>query len=177
MHMTDATTITRFLRDLRQVRRFTDEPVPEEALRDILEVARWTGSAKNTQPWHFLVIRDRETLRTLAGMGNFTAFIAGVPLAIGVVLHGDNARTEPYDHGRVEERMMLAAKAHGLGSGTAWYDPEAVREMLDVPEPYVLRSLVGIGYPADGDHSARSVSGGRKPLDELVRHERFGAGQ
>jgi nitroreductase len=175
--MTDATTITRFLRDLRQVRRFTDEQVPDDILTDILEVARWTGSAKNTQPWHFLVIRDRETLRTLAGMGNFTAFIAGVPLAIGVVLNGDNARTEPYDHGRVEERIMLAAKAHGLGSGTAWYDPDAVREILGVPEPYVLRSLVGIGYPAEGENSARGVAGGRRSLGDLGRHERFDAGQ
>lgn len=171
--MPDATTITRFLRDLRQVRQFTDEQVPDDVLTDILEVARWTGSAKNTQPWHFLVIRDRATLRQLSEMGNFTAFIAGVPLAIGVVLNGDNPRTEPYDHGRVEERIMLAAKAHGLGSGTAWYDPDAVREILGVPEPYVLRSLVGIGYPAGGDNSARSVSGGRRSLDDLVRQGRF----
>jgi nitroreductase len=173
--MTEATgtNITRFLRDLRQARRFTDQPVPDDVLQDILEVARWTGSAKNTQPWHFLVIRDREALQRLSEMGNFTAFIAGVPLAIGVVLDGTNARTEPYDHGRVEERIMLAAKAHGLGSGTAWYDPDAVRDLLGVPEPYILRSLVGIGHPAGGDNSARSVNGGRKPLDDLVRHERF----
>lgn len=171
--MPDATSITKFLRDLRQVRQFTDKQVPDDVLTDILEVARWTGSAKNTQPWHFLVIRDRATLRQLSEMGNFTAFIAGVPLAIGVVLNGDNPRTEPYDHGRVEERIMLAAKAHGLGSGTAWYDPDAVREILGVPEPYVLRSLVGIGYPAGGDNSARSVSGGRRSLDDLVRQGRF----
>ena len=171
--MPNATTITTFLRDLRQVRQFTDDPVPDDVLNDILEVARWTGSAKNTQPWHFLVIRDRETLRQLSTMGNFTAFIAGAPLAIGVVLNGENPRTEPYDNGRVEERIMLAGKAHGLGSGTAWYDPEAIREILGVPEPYVLRSLVGIGYPAGGDNSARSVAGGRKPLEELVRNERF----
>lgn len=173
--MPDATPtdITRFLRDLRQVRQFTDEQVPDDVLTDILEVARWTGSAKNTQPWHFLLIRDHDKLQRLSEMGNFTAFIAGVPLAIGVVLDGSNARTEPYDHGRVEERIMLAAKAHGLGSGTAWYDPEAVREMLGIPEPYVMRSLVGLGYPAGGDNSARSVSGGRRSLEELVRHERF----
>ncbi len=142
-------------------------------MTDILEVARWTGSAKNTQPWHFIVIRDRETLRQLSGMGNFTAFIANSPLAIAVVMNGTNIHTEPYDHGRVEERIMLAAKAHGLGSGTAWYDPNAVREILGVPEPYVVRSLIGIGVPADGDNSARGVEGGRTPLQELVSENRF----
>lgn len=68
---------------------------------------------------------------------------------------------------------MLAAKAHGLGSGTAWYDPDAIRDLLGVPEPYVLRSLVGIGYPAEGENSARGVAGGRRSMDNLVRHERF----
>lgn len=168
--------ITRFLRDLRQTRRFRPDPVPEDVLRDILEVARWTGSAKNVQPWHFLVIRERETLDRLSEMGNFTQFIRRVPMAIAVVLDGGNPRTEWYDQGRVEERIMLAAKAHGLGSGTAWFGDGVVNALLGVPEPHLVRSVVGLGYP-EGDpyDQPRSVSGGRKPLDELVRDERFDA--
>ncbi|MEA2594251.1 MAG: hypothetical protein QOF01_720 [Thermomicrobiales bacterium] len=55
-----------YLRTLRQVRRFTDEPVSDQALEDVLQVARWTGSAVNRQPWEFVVVRDRETRRALA---------------------------------------------------------------------------------------------------------------
>ena len=50
------------LRKVRQTRAFTDEPVTDEELEQLLEVARWTGSSRNTQPWHFIVIRDRELL-------------------------------------------------------------------------------------------------------------------
>lgn len=171
--MTDAMTITRFLRDLRQVRQYRNDPVPDDVLQDILEVARWTGSSKNTQPWHFIVIRDPETLRSLSEMGNFTAFIAGAPHAIAVVLNGKNPGSEFFDEGRVEERIMLAAKAHGLGSGTAWYAAGDVNELLGVPAPYLVRSIVGIGYPADSLRGESSVQGGRKPLQEIVRYERF----
>lgn len=170
--MPDATAITRFLRDLRQVRQYRPDAVPDEILQDILEVARWSGSAKNVQPWHFIVIRDRETLHKLSEMGNFTAFIRNAPLAVAVVLDGTNPRTEWFDEGRVEERMMLAAKAHGLGSGTAWYAEGVVNDLLGVSEPQVVRSVVGFGYPAERAAQA-GVQGGRKPLQELVRYERF----
>ena len=54
-----------FLRRLRTVRRFTDQPVPQQALDDLLTVARWSGSARNLQPWNFVVVHDRDTLRRL----------------------------------------------------------------------------------------------------------------
>lgn len=173
-HGLKAEDITGFMRSLRQVRRFRPDPVPDDVLNDILEVARWTGSAKNVQPWHFIVVRDQQTLHTLSELGNFTQFIAGVPMAIGVVLNNTSPRTESYDEGRVQERMMLAAHAHGLGSGTAWYAEGAVNEVLGVPDEYLVRSVVGLGYPADSIGSTvTGVPRGRKPLNELVRYERF----
>lgn len=175
--MSDATSITSFLRDLRQVRQYAPDAIPVDVLQDILEVARWSGSAKNVQPWHFIVIRDQDTLQQLSELGNFTSFIAGAPLAIAVVLDGASPATEWFDEGRVEERMMLAAKAHGIGSGTAWYGKGAVNDLLAVPEPSLVRSVVGFGYPASRDRPESSVQGGRKPLSELVRYERFDQNQ
>ena len=58
-----------FLRTLRAVRSFRSYPVPQEVLDDVLEVARWSGSASNKQPWEIVVIRDRDTLRSLASVG------------------------------------------------------------------------------------------------------------
>lgn len=173
----EASAITQFLRDLRQVRRFRPDAVPAEVERDILEVARWTGSAKNVQPWSFIVIHNPETLQKLSELGNYTAFVADAPMAIAVVLDGTNPRTEWFDEGRVEERMMLAAKAHGLGSGTAWYAEGVINELLGVPAPHIVRSVVGFGYPEEGSSRVSGVQGGRKPLDEIVHHERFGGGR
>lgn len=166
------------LRDLRQSRRFLDKPVPAEALASILEVARWTGSAKNSQPWEFIVIDDPETNQALAGYGAFTQFLDNVPLSIAIVLNRTSSRSEAYDEGRVSERIMLAAAHHGLGSGTAWFSTEdarsPVRELLGIPAGRDVWSVVGIGYTDTTQQQASPAMSGRKPLAELVSHGRYG---
>ena len=65
------------LRSLRSVRRFSSQPVPDTVVQDILEVARWTGSAKNTQPWELVVVSDRDLLTQLAALGHYAGHLAG----------------------------------------------------------------------------------------------------
>ena len=179
MSISESTAFTRQLRSLRQTRQFTDQPVPGDVVEDILEVARWSGSSKNTQPWHFVVVTDRDTRQKLSEAGQFAGFLKGAPLVIVFAMAGSNPRSEPYDEGRVTERVMLAADAHDLGSGTGWFAPDEggenqVKQLLGIPGDMVVRQAIGIGYPKDGDQRASSVSGGRKPLDEIVSRERFG---
>lgn len=167
------------LRNLRQTRRFTGEPVPQDIVDDILEVARWSGSSKNTQPWHFIVVTDAETRQMLAEAGQYAGFLAGAPFVIVFAMKGDSPRGESYDEGRVTERVMLAADAYGLGSGTGWFAPGAdgedrVNAALGVPAGMSCRTAVGIGYPARADQRERAVSGGRKPIGEIVSREHFG---
>lgn len=179
MTASDPAAFTRQLRNLRQTRRFDDRAVPDDVVNDLLEVARWSGSSKNTQPWHFIVVTDPELRRQIAEAGPFAGFLAGAPLVIVLVMAGSNPRSEPYDEGRVSERLMLAADAHGLGSGTGWFVPDdggerQVRELLNAPEGMVIRSALGIGYPDATDPRPRGVSGGRKSLSEIVSHEKYG---
>ena len=115
--MTEARTaadLISFLRSLRAVRRFRPDPVPQEVVDDILEVARWSGSASNRQPWDLVVIRDRETLGALARLEGYAGHLAGAPLGIVLVMAGERATQETYDEGRLAERVMLAAWAHGV---------------------------------------------------------------
>jgi len=168
-----------WLRTLRQSRQFVDQTIPADVLDDLLEVARWTGSSKNTQPWEFVVIDDRETLRQLSEMGGFTGFLGGAALAILIVLDGNAPRSEAYDEGRVSERLMLAGRAHGLGSGTGWFSTEdaqaQVRELLGIPVDKHVWSAVGFGYVDErSSQRATSVSGGRKSLAEIVSFGRYG---
>ena len=100
-----------FLRSLRAVRRYADRPVPDDVLLDLLDVARWTGSAKNTQPWELLVVRDRATLAELAGCGPYAGHLAGAAAAI-VLLMQDGQRR--FDEDRLAQNLMLAAWAHGV---------------------------------------------------------------
>lgn len=168
-----------FLRTQRQFRRFTGQPVPPDVIDDLLEVARWTGSSKNGQPWEFIVVDDRKTLEDLGAAGQFSGFLASTALAIVIVLRGASPRSEAYDEGRVSERLMLAARLHGLGSGTGWFSGEGpsnrVKALLDIPAERTVISAVGVGYPADPTERAPAgVDRGRKPLSETVSWGRYG---
>ena len=95
------------LRGLRQVRQFSTEPVPDEVIEDILEVARWTGSGMNKQPWEFILVRDRDTLKDIAAEEDANSHLAGANFAIIVLMAGENREIVSFDEARLTERMML----------------------------------------------------------------------
>lgn len=165
------------LRSLRQSRRFLPDPVPREDLEQLLEVARWTGSAKNTQPWHLVVVTDPAVNAQLAGCGAFAGFLAGVPASIVVAVEGEG-RSVAYDDGRLQERVMLAAAALGLGSGTAWFSTaegrQQVRDLLGIPGHLEPWSAIGLGYTDTSQEQASPQLSGRKPIEEIASWERFG---
>jgi nitroreductase len=166
-----------FLRTLRAVRSFRSDPVPQEVLDDVLEVARWSGSASNKQPWEIVVIRDRDTLRSLASVGGYAGHLAGAPLGIVLVMAGERAEQETYDEGRVAERIMLAAHAHGVGSSIGWIvgpGRDAARELLRIPKEKVVRTAISLGYPDEGARRSRAGRGrARKSLGEIVHTESY----
>jgi nitroreductase len=73
---------------LRQIRTYSPESVSDEVVAELLQIARSSGSWANSQPWHFIVIRDRDTLRHISKLRPFMAWLADVPLAIAIVLDG-----------------------------------------------------------------------------------------
>lgn len=179
-----------FLRGLRVVRRFSAEPLPGDVVDDVLEVARWTGSSANRQPWELVLVRDRERMRALSRVGDSPGLVplADAGLVIVPVLTRENAEL---DAGRLLERIMLAAAAHGVGASVAGFGAAApaAKELLGVPPGHGLRVAVALGYPAD--ETARLVSVerdvdtrmplgelpvGRKPLSHFVYAERYGSG-
>ncbi|MEA2661587.1 MAG: hypothetical protein QOH08_1159 [Chloroflexota bacterium] len=171
--------VTEVLRTVRQIRQYSREPVPDDALRELLEVARWTGSSRNTQPWHLVVVSDPETLRRLSAILPNINWVAGAPLAIAIVLDGADGGSESYDEGRVTERLLIAAHMLGLGGGTAHFGGAAgqaeAKRILGIPADRAARSLVTIGRPTSiKDPRPNPRPGGRKPLSEIVSYERWG---
>jgi len=159
----------------RAVRHFTDQPVPERDLRRILEAGRWTGSAKNVQPWHFLVVRARETLDQLAQCGRYASHLRGA--AAVVVLVTSPGTWVDFDAGRAAQNMMLAAWSLGLGSCIAsLHEADRARGLLKVPKAFQTRIAISFGYPLKD--AAQTIEGrpreeilasiGRRPLGELV---------
>jgi nitroreductase len=170
-----------FLRGLRAVRQFRQQPVPDEIVDDIINVARWSGSASNTQPWELIVIRNPETLRALANIKSpvgSAGHLAGAALGIVLVMDGKHYDNDTYDEGRLSERIMLAAAAHGVGSCIGWFSGEgatAAKALLGVPEERLVRTALSVGYPDEDAQRARPKRDQpRKPLAEIMHQERYG---
>jgi nitroreductase len=176
---TDAAPTLELMRKARQFRQYRPDPVPDEALHELLELARWTGSSRNTQPWHFIVITDKDVLYQVSRVRTPINWVADAPLAIGIVLNGGDIASEAFDEGRVTERLLIGARLLGLGAGTAWFgDAGQVAEgkrILGIPEEKTARSVVAIGYPITSkDPRPNPSQPGRKPLSELVSYNRYG---
>lgn len=173
--MTENVLNTRLLKQLRQVRQFNGDRVPDEIVHDLLEVARWTGSAHNAQPWHFIVVTNPGQLAALSTIRTANSWLGQAPLSIAILLDGPDDTWNTYDEGRVTERLLIAGHIHGLAGGTAWFvghkQQDQAKEVLGVPSAFTLRSLVVLGYPSLPD-SSRSDAGkpARKPLRELVSY-------
>jgi len=175
---------SQLIKSLRSVRQFSEREIPDAVLLDILDAGRWTGSAKNTQPWDLIVVKNRQRLDALAKCGRYAGHLATATLAIALVMRGDDVSTL-MDEGRLMQNLMLAAWAHGVGSCIASIYPQEneqrARELLGIPQDRHLRTMLSIGYPA-GPQALRlpenaPIPRGRRPIAEVVSWERFGTGR
>ncbi|MDZ4730140.1 MAG: nitroreductase family protein [Xanthomonadales bacterium] len=172
----ETSDIIEAMKKVRQTRIYQDKPVSKADLDTLLEVAQWTGSARNTQPWHFIVVEDKQTLGKLAALRSNIDWVANVPVVIALVFDGESTVLESFDEGRIYERLAIGAKLLGLGAGTAWFlgdeEEAAAKQLLGVPTERVMHSLVAVGYvDADANQLPGRNYVGRKPLDEIVSYE------
>jgi nitroreductase len=158
------------IRTLLAVRSYKDTPVPDDVVRRILEAGRLTGSGMNRQPWHFIVIRERDTLRRLGALASSGSYAAQAPLAI--VVATDRSRFAVSDASRAIQSMLLAAWADGVGSNWVGFGGlESARALLDIPDSLDVLAVLPFGYPA------RAVGRGkkqRKPLRDVAHLEKYG---
>jgi len=147
--------------------------VSDEDLHAILEVARWTGSSMNTQPWQFIVIRDADVRRRIGEISVHARYVAKAPLAMAIAMPGEDSESDAYDEGRVAERILIAASAMDLGAGIGWIEEKdygAIRDLLGVTGPAFVRTVVSIGHPSEEARKPRTgPRTGRRPLEEFVR--------
>ncbi len=157
-------------RTLLAVRAYQDKPVPEASLRRILEAGRLTGSSMNGQPWHFVVVQNRDTLRQLGLSLRTGSYVAQAPLAIVVAL--DHTPYAISDASRAIQSMLLTAWADGLGSnwvGFGGLDP--IKSLLGIPAAEEVFAVLPIGYPSD--ETKRQGRKRRKALSEVAYREHW----
>jgi nitroreductase len=169
----------KLLHNLRAVRQFRKEPIPQEVIDAILDVARWSGTASNRQHWEIVVIREKKTLQALARCDGYAHHLAGAALGIVLVMAGEPGLVdqETYDEGRLSERIMLAAEAYGVGSCIGWLKGQGrtdAKKLLGIPQERLVRTTLSLGYPDVEARRARPKNANaRKPLSELVHFERY----
>jgi len=160
----------RCIRTRREVRDYLDKPVPQESVQQILEAGRLAPSSKNSQPWHFIVIRNKDTLRRISDLTPTGKHIAQAPLAIAILM--DGAKLPEIDGTRAAQNMVLAAWSLGIGSCwiTNFYD-DGVKELLQVPQRMKLVTVMPFGYPTEPMTNRKK---NRKQMSEIVHEEKFG---
>jgi nitroreductase len=158
------------IRTMLAVRQYQDKPVPEAVIRRILEAGRVTASGMNTQPWHFIVVEDREMLRQLGGLAPTGPYIAQAPLAIVVAENG--SRLAVSDASRAIHSMLLTAWAEGVGGNWVGFGGlEAVKPVLGIPDELNVLAILPLGYPTTEVGQGKKE---RKPLPEIASRGRYG---
>jgi nitroreductase len=158
------------VRTLLAVRSYQDTPVSDAVVRRVVEAGRLTGSGMNRQPWHFIVIRDRTTLRRLGELASTGPYVADASVAIVVAI--DKTPFAVSDASRAIQSMLLTAWADGVGSNWVGFGGlDNVKSLLDIPARLDVLAILPFGYPT------RAIGRGkkqRKPLREVAHLERFG---
>lgn len=158
------------VRTVLAVREYEDKPVPADVVRRIVEAGRLTGSSQNGQPWHFIVVTDRDMLAQLGSVIRSGRYVAQAPLAIAVAV--EPSRFGVSDASRAIQSMMLTAWGEGIGSNwTGFLGMEEVKRLLAVPEAFEMVAVLPFGYPK------KNVGAGikkRKPLGEVAHDGQFG---
>lgn len=157
----------------RSVRNYSNEPVSDDVLRQLLTAAAMAPSGLNNQPWRFVTVRSHEVKEDLSELTRYRRIVSTAPVLVAVFIDRESMYNEVKDHqgiGACIQNMLLAA--HGLGLGAVWLgeilkSAEQVRLRLGVPEQMALMAVVAAGYP--GGEAGEKTS--RLPLSSLLIKE------
>ncbi len=168
--------VSEAIRNKRAVRQFKDTPLPLEAMRAILNAGRRSQSSKNTQPWQYIAITAKPTLKAFSECGAFAGHLAEAALGVALLMPDPAGRFQVlFDIGQTAAYMQLAAWELGIGSCIASiYEPEKARQILGYPPDLHLRFALSFGYPLEAEALTRPPKkGGRRPLEEIVHWEKW----
>jgi nitroreductase len=157
------------LKTRRSVRVYRRESVPRTIIEDIVDCGRLAATAINIQPWEFVVVTDPGMLRRIATTTDYGKFIAHAPMCVLVLCRDTKYYLE--DGSAATENILLAARAHGLGSCWVAGDKKPyaaeICQLVGAPQGYKLVSLIPIGYPAESPIKSK------RPLSDVLHWEKY----
>jgi nitroreductase len=156
----------------RSIREYQDKPIPKDLLEKIVDAARFAATARNVQPWEFVIITNPGTLKKIAELAENGRFLASAKACIATFSSDTKYYLE--DGSAATQNMLLAATNIGIGSCWVAGDKKPycaqVAQLLNVPQGFKLVSLIALGYPLSQEHFR--VADKRK-LNELIHWEKF----
>jgi len=154
----------------RSCRKFAAKEVARELIEEAVDAARLAATARNEQPWEFVVVTEKATRRAVAGMTDYGPFIADAPVCIAVLAHDTKYYLE--DGSAATQNILLAA--HAVGLGACWvagdkkpYAPK-IAQLLGAPADVRLVALVAIGWPEGALPNPQ-----KRPLQDVIHWGKF----
>ncbi len=165
----------------RAVRGWNEKEVPEKILFQILDAGRYAPSPLNSQPWHFTLVRNTDTIKKLMEHANHGSFLSLAKIVIVVTVQKQAkidewlAEHEQHIYSGVcaMQNMWLAAWDLGLGACWVTLDEKTTRELLRIPDNHKLLGSLGLGYAASPvkPHEEKD----RQSLLGMVSYDQFGS--
>ncbi len=172
--------VSEAIRKRCSVRQFRDEVITDDILHRILEAARWAPSPFNTQPWEFIIIKEKETLTAISKYARYSGYLSEAPMAIAVIVPPVNSKFswvesigEPgFAAAMAVQNMMLAAWEMGIGSCWVSIEREKVAKILNVPDTHFVLTVMPLGYPETmpSEHDDKL----RKKTGDSTHYEMYG---
>jgi nitroreductase len=157
------------VRTVRAVRDYQDKPVAPDAIRRVVEAGRLTGSSMNGQPWHFIVVENRETLHKLGDLAKTGPYIAQAPVAVVVAI--EKTQYAVSDASRAIQSMILVGWSEGLSSNWVGFGGLGeVGSLLGIPNSLDVLAILPFGYAVEPPGKSKKK---RKGLSEVAHREHF----
>lgn len=163
------TELLQLIKERRSVREFTSDPVSKIDVMAIVEAGIWAPSAKNNQPWKFVIVNDSSLSSLISEFSVYSSIIAQSKALICVFLDSDVTSSDNldlYSTGALLQNMVLATESLGLGSvwlGELQECRERIQSELGITDKYELAAILAIGYPAH-----RNQKSHRKNVSDFI---------
>lgn len=160
------------LKTRRSIRKFTDKNPDLNIIIKAISIARYAPSAKNSQPWRFIIIRDKKIIDKLSRLHRGASPLSNAKIAVVVIANKEESPVS-YMVDASLATMYLWLALHCMGLGAVWIqtlrNTNEINNILGIPNNYVPVAILAIGYP-DEKPEPRP----RRPLSEIVYIDKYG---
>lgn len=172
--------VSEAIRKRCSVRQYRNEIIPDDTIIKILDAARWAPSPFNTQPWEFIIIKDKKMLSAISKFARYSGYLSDAPMAIAVIVPPVNHKFSwiqsigetRFAAAMAVQNMMLSAWDMGIGTCWVSIERDRVAELLNVPETHFVLTVMPLGYPETipPEHEDKL----RKKIEDSISYEKYG---